>query len=80
MAREKNFTYTITYKDSKKGIVTENERVIRGKGYGQSWFSTEEAARKRVSDELKFLKGCWFVEEIIGWTLKDRNGIIEEGK
>lgn len=81
MAREKNFTYTLTYKDKQRGIVEVNKRVIRAKGYGQSWFSTEQAARKRLENEIKSYKECSFVEEIIGWTLESRDGIIEkEGK
>ena len=76
---EKNFTYTITYRDSEKGIVVENDRVVRARGYGQSWFATEDAARKRLESSLKFLRGAWFVSEVIGWTVSDRNGIIEQG-
>jgi len=79
MKREKNFTYTITYRETSGKVVTSNDGVKRANGYGQSWFSTEAAARKRIESELKMLNGFSFVAEIIGWTLSNREGIIEQG-
>ena len=79
MTKEKNFTYTITYKDTQKGVVSVNKCVNRAKGYGQSWFATEAAARKRLENSLDSYRNCWFVESVIEWTLEDRNGIIEKG-
>lgn len=79
MKKEKNFTYTITYRDIKKGIVSINKQVNRARGYGQSWFATEEAARKAVKSLVEPMRNYWFVSEIIEWTIEDRNGIIEKG-
>ncbi len=80
MARaERNFTYTIKYVDSKKGVQYSNKQVVRAKGYGQSWFATEEAARESLEMKLNDLRECWFVTEILEWYLSNRDGIIERG-
>ena len=78
MKREKNFTYCIKYREKDGKIGTENV-ANRARGYAQSWFSTEDAARKRINNSLSFLRGASFVEEVIEWTLSDRNGVIDRG-
>ena len=77
MKKERNFTYTITGKDEKFGIVKHNV-VNRAKGYGQSKFETEEKARKALEAELKNIERYGF-EKVIGWTLEGLEGIIERG-
>lgn len=79
MESAKNYTYTVTYKDNETGKVkTENKCVDRARGYGASWFKTEEAARKRVNSKVNWLNDseCFTV---ISWTLEDKAGIIEQG-
>jgi photosystem II stability/assembly factor-like uncharacterized protein len=79
MKREKNFTYTITYIDTVDGkVATENACVNKARGYGQSWFATEEAARKRVQNQLNWFRNSQRFD-VVGWTLSDRNSIIEKG-
>ena len=78
MTREKNFSYEITCKDLERGGFYKVNQENRAKGYKQSWFGTETAARKALKNEIKFNASCSSCE-VVSWKLFDRNGIIEEG-
>ena len=77
---EKKYTYVL--KCERDGqVYTVNERVNRARGYGQSWFATEAAARKALDNSVKIHTGVdWKgnVGKVVWWAIKDRNGIIEQ--
>lgn len=78
---EKNYTYEVKFEKDGK-VYTVNDCVKRARGYGQSWFTTETAARKGLANTISIhtmadYKGnCG---KVVEWVIKDRNGIIEKG-
>lgn len=79
MAIEKNYTYVATFERVGR-IETVNERVNRARGYGQSWFKTEDAARKALANTIKIHTGIdWEGNrgKVVSWVIKDREHNIE---
>jgi len=82
MASEKNYTYVATFEKDGK-VYTVNERVNRARGYGQSWFKTETAARKGLEHTIAIHTGTdWKGDcgKVVSWVIKDREHVIESYK
>ena len=82
MASEKNYTYVATFERDGK-VYTVNESVNRARGYGQSWFKTETAARKALKDRIAIHTGIdWKGNygKVVSWVIKDREHVIESYK
>lgn len=77
MARiEKNFSWTMTV-ELKDGSIKKCNINNLGNGYKQSWYSTEEKARKALRTQIEWTTE--FGNKVISWKVFDRNGTIEEG-
>lgn len=64
---KKEYTYTLIVKDPKNGIINKNV-VNRRKGYGQSCYATEAAARKGLNGAIKFATD-FCGQTVIAWEL-----------
>lgn len=77
MARtEKNYSWTMT-------VVLKDGKTVKcnmpniGRGHRQSWYATEKAARKALTNEMKWTTD--FGNKVTAWAVVDRDGIIEQG-
>lgn len=73
---EKNYSWAMTLQRDDGTVKECNVTNVR-KGYKQSWYSTEEKARKALEERISWTTG--FGEKILSWKIFNRNGIIEEG-
>ena len=73
---EKNFSWTMTV-ELENGNVVKCNTTNRGKGYKQSWYATENAARKALASQMKWTTD--FGNKVLAWAVVGRNGIIEHG-
>lgn len=73
----KDYTWQVSARNENGEVVIANE-TNKARGYRQSWYKTEEAARKAMYRCIKWWKGRGYTE--IKWTLYSKVkgiGIIE---
>lgn len=76
-ARDYSFNLTIVEAD---GTITEHNITDTRRGYRQSWFATEKAARKGLERAIGYTTNRFSGGTVKSWVLYNRNhgiGIIE---